>query len=280
MEKAAFDPVRFKEQERAGFNFVAQRYENAMRTVQAATEQLIKLGNLEAGMRVLDVATGPGLIALRAAQLVGASGSVVGIDIAEEALAIALQRANEQNLGLRVSFEVEDAEALSFEDHSFDRVFCGMALMHFPDPDAALRQFKRVLKPGGKLVASVWGEEKEAPFIAVALQTLKRNLPPPKIERPSMFRFGRADTLTQLVEAAGFTQVQTEQIKLEYRFPDAPAYWQTFLDAAGITAIALARQSEEVRTHLEKDVATDLEPFRAEPGYYLPSMIRAVVATA
>ncbi len=279
MEKSAFDPARFKEQERAGFNFVAQHYENTMSMGRPAIERMIALAELEPGMRVLDVATGPGLVARRAALEVGLSGSVLGVDIAEEALEVARQRAAEKNL-LQLTFQVADAEALGMEIDGFDRVFCSMGLMHFPHTEKALAEFKRVTKPGGKLLASVWGEESEAPFLTVALATLARNFPPPKVERPSMFRFGKPEVLTKLIEEAGFGQVYTEPVKLERIVPDAASYWRSFLDAAGITTIALAKQPAEVQAHLAKDVAIDLEPYRQEDGYHLVSTVLVVSAVA
>jgi ubiquinone/menaquinone biosynthesis C-methylase UbiE len=279
VEKAAFDPVRFKEQERNGFNFVAERYETAMRVARPAVERLFALAELEEGLHVLDVATGPGIVARQVARLVGSGGSVVGVDLAEEALEKARQRAAAENL-LQVKFEVADAEALGFEAQSFDRVFCSMALMHFPYPEKALLEFKRLLKPGGKLLASVWGEEGTAPFIEVALATLARNFPPPKVTRPSMFRFGKAEVLEKLVQEAGFRQVQVESVALKINLPDAATYWHTFLDAAGITAVVLAKQSPEMRAHLEKDVALDLAPYYKDLGYYLESVIMVVSAIA
>lgn len=276
MEKVAFDPVRFKEQERNGFNFVADRYEAAMTIASPAVERLLTLAELEVGQDVLDVATGPGIIARQVAHLVGPGGRVVGIDLAENALEKARAQATAENL-TQVTFEVADAEALGFEDHRFDRVFCAMALMHFPQPEKALLEFRRVLKPKGKLLASVWSEE--APFISVALATLTRNFPPPKVERPSMFRFGKAAVLAKLVQEAGFQQIEVESVTLRISFPDPASYWRNFLDIAGITTVVLTKQPPEVREHLEKDVALDLAPYHKNSGGYdLESRIMIVSA--
>lgn len=279
MEKQAFDPARFKEQERAGFNYVADRYEQTLEVTRPVIDRMITLAELEAGMRVLDVATGPGIIARRVGQLVGLSGSVLGVDIAEAALEQARQKAAAEGL-LQVTFEVADAENLPYESEGFDRVFCSLGLMHFPDAEKALQEFKRVLKPGGKLVVSVWAEEDKAPYISVALRTLSRNFPPPKVERPSMFRFGNPQMLAKMVEDAGFFMAQTEPVTLDFYFPNAASYWQKFLDTAGITAIALAKQPPEVQVHLAQDVATDLAPYQQPDGYHLLSTLMLVSATA
>jgi len=278
MDKPAFDPARFKEQERAGFNLVAQRYEAAMHMLQPAVVRLLALAELEPGMAVLDVATGPGTVARQAARLVSPGGKVLGVDIAEAALEQARRQAAAETLTQVVSFEVADAENLPFEAASFDRVLCSMGLMHFPNTAQALAEFKRVLKPGGKLVAAVWGEEAEAAFVAVAAQNLSRNFPPPKVERPSMFRFGKAEVLEKLVADAGFSQAKAEAVRLEATYPDAASYWGKFLDVAGITTVSLMKQSTEVREHLEKDVAKDLAPYQTSSGYHLTSTIMLISA--
>lgn len=275
--KPAFDPARFKEQERSGFNFVADRYEEATLNFGPAITRMLDLAAVQPGDRVLDVATGPGMVARVAGRAVGATGQVVGVDIAEQSLEVARRKAAEEGLG-QVTFEVQDAENLSLPDASFDKVFCSMGLMHFPAPEKALAEMHRVLKPGGKLVAAVWGEAEKSPFIQVALTTLARVFPPPKVERPSMFRFGQPAILEKLVLYAGFSQAQAEEVVTEFSATSPSGYWQQFLDAAGITAVALAKQSVEVQENLKKEVATDLAPYLQDGVYHLDSVLTVVVA--
>jgi ubiquinone/menaquinone biosynthesis C-methylase UbiE len=275
--KPAFDPARFKEQERSGFNFVADRYEEATLNFGPALTRLLNLAALQPGDRVLDVATGPGIMARIAARAVGASGQVVGVDIAEQSLEVARRKAAEEGLA-QVTFQVEDAENLTLPDDTFDAIFCSMGLMHFPAPEKALLEMRRVLKPGGKLLAAVWGEAEKAPFIQVALNTLARTFPPPKVERPSMFRFGQPAVLEKLVSDAGFTDAHAEEVTVEFSADSPAAYWQQFLDAAGITAVALAKQPQEVQDNLKKEVETDLAPYLKDGVYSLDSVLTVVLA--
>jgi ubiquinone/menaquinone biosynthesis C-methylase UbiE len=273
--KSNFDPAKFKEQERAGFNLVANHYEEATEAIRKpVVTRMLELADLQPGLSLLDVATGPGSLAREAARKLG-SGQVLGVDIAEDALEVARQRAASEGLDF-VSFQVEDAENLSLPDNSFDRALCSLGLMHFPHPEKALAEIRRVLKPGGRLVASVWGEAQEAPLIQVALQTLARNFPPPKVERPSMFRFGQPAILEQLVSEAGFAQVKTEKVLVKAESDSPAVYWRRFLNTAGITAVALSKQPPEVQTHLEKDVEKDLAPYRRGDRYDLTSAIMLV----
>ena len=275
--KTSFDPARFKEQERSGFNFVADRYEEATLNFGPAITRMLDLATLHPGERVLDVATGPGMVARIAARAVGTTGQVVGVDIAEQSLEVARQKAAGEGLG-QLTFEAQDAENLTLPDNSVDKVFCSMGLMHFPSPEKALAEIYRVLKPGGKLVAAVWGEAHKSPFIQVALTTLARTFPPPKVERPSMFRFGQPAVLEKLVSAAGFSQAAAEEVGIEFTASEPAGYWQQFLDAAGITAVALAKQPVEVQERLKKEVATDLEPYLKDGVYHLDSTLIVVVA--
>lgn len=279
MEKVAFDPARFKEQERKGFNFVANRYEDAAIGTLPARERLVILAELKEGMQVLDVATGPGLVARQAAALVGTTGSVIGVDIAEEALEVARQKATEEKL-LQVSFEVADAEALQFADQSFDRVFCSQGLMHFAQAEKAAREFKRVLKLGGRLVASVLGEESLFPFITVATSNLARNLPPSLTERPSVFRYGKPEAFEQLIKEAGFEDVHIEPVTMKLIMPTAEFYWHTFLSAAGFVSVALTKLPPELQAHLEQDVEKDLRPYQTDSGYELDNTLLLVRANA
>jgi ubiquinone/menaquinone biosynthesis C-methylase UbiE len=114
--------------------------------------RVIALARLMPGERVLDVATGTGIVACQAAINVGPTGTVMGIDLSDSMLAAAQAKANRAGLNDQVGFRKMDAEALAFKKESFDAVLCLFALLHFPNPLVALREMLRVLRPGGKLV--------------------------------------------------------------------------------------------------------------------------------
>jgi ubiquinone/menaquinone biosynthesis C-methylase UbiE len=118
---------------------------HSWRTVANSASYLVP--HLRPGLRVLDVGSGPGTITLDLARLV-APGAVVGIDASEQIVANATGLATDNDLH-NVTFQVGDAYALDFEDASFDVVHAHQVLQHLADPVAALREFRRVLKPGG-----------------------------------------------------------------------------------------------------------------------------------
>ena len=118
-------------------------------------ERIAALAEFQPGDRVLDIGTGTGIMALHAANQVGASGRVTGIDLSEGMLAHARAKADQAKLSGRVEFRRMDAENLEVDAASFDTAVSLFALRHFPNPDAALAQMHKALRPGGRLVVAV-----------------------------------------------------------------------------------------------------------------------------
>ena len=268
-----FDSERHKREERAGYNLIAARYAESAALRAGLHAALIEAADLKPGQRVLDLASGPGVLAGEAAQRVP-GGLVVASDIAERALAEGRRRAPEDNL----LFAAADAERLTFADAAFDRVLCGLGLMFFPDAPRALAEMRRVLKPGGLAVFSVWSEEARAPLVACALQCIRRLLPPPRAERLSPFRFGRQALLRQTLAAAGFAGIELHVHSLSCAFESPQAYWQAFRDLAGGAAAGLARLPAETLTRLGEEVAQELAPCRQGGGYVVQSEVIIAVA--
>jgi ubiquinone/menaquinone biosynthesis C-methylase UbiE len=104
---------------------------------------------LQPGAQVLDIGCGAGADAFDLADRVGPSGHVTGVDISASLITEAIRRAVGRNLP--ITFEVGDAQALRFSDHTFDAVRTERMLMHVPDPEQALSEMARVLRPGGRM---------------------------------------------------------------------------------------------------------------------------------
>ncbi|MBI3744884.1 MAG: class I SAM-dependent methyltransferase, partial [Chloroflexi bacterium] len=157
-----------------------------------ATDVLIEAAQLRPGMRVLDIASGTGEPALSIATALGAKGEVVATDLTTEMLAVAEADAHERRLK-NVRFQQADAEALPFPDESFDRVTCRFGIMFCPRPGQALREMRRVLKPGGRVALVTWGPPDKNPFFATAMGPFMKRLPmpPPDPDAPSPFRFAQ-----------------------------------------------------------------------------------------
>lgn len=263
-----FDATLFKAIERRGYNLIAARYGLAAAARDRAHRALVSAAAIEPGHRVLDIASGPGTLAGLAAARTGRHGLVIATDIAEQALGVVRRDAES-----RIACAATDAEKLCLADGAVDRVLCGLGLMFFPHPGAALAEARRVLAPGGMLALSVWGPEAATPLVACALATLRRVLPPPKVARPSVFRFGDAALLAKALERAGFTGVSVAPVELDSAFADAASYWQAFLDLAGGAAWSLAQLPTARRDELAAAVAEELLPYRQGDGYRMASRV-------
>jgi ubiquinone/menaquinone biosynthesis C-methylase UbiE len=264
----SFDTKQFKRLERAGYDRIGPRYLAAAGARDGVASALLDAAVLVPGQRVLDLASGPGQLAHAAAGRVGADGLAIASDISLGQLACCP--------GLpRVA---ADGEALPFADASIDRVLCGLGLMFFPDADLALRECRRVLRPQGRIALSVWGPATEVPLVECALACMRRLLQPPKVTRPSIFRFGDADELNRRLASADFQIGEIRPYHFTLEFTDAAAYWQAFLDLAGGAAESLSRLPPEKRQALATGVADELAPYATAAGYRLTSVV--LIATA
>ena len=264
-----FDSVRHKRAEREGYNLIAERYLGAAPTRQRLTEALLDAAQLESGLDLLDLASGPGVMAQAALARIGA-GTVVISDIAERPLTLATAAAPAL-LGVAA-----DAESLPFATASFDRVLCSLGLMFFPQEGLALAEIRRVLRPQGRLAVSAWAAPGNVPLVECALACIARLLPPPKIARPSPCRLGAS--LPELLTESGFTQVEVKVCQLDFSFDNAAAYWQAFVDLAGGAASGLSRLPPDKLARFPVEVALELQPYRQGDVFQLSSKV--IIATA
>ena len=274
---SGFDSERFKANERAGFNRIAGRYLAGAAARQALQQALVELAAPAPGERILDLASGPCLLAADAAARIGDGGLVVASDIAEAMLACG-RDALAHEAPAPMVYCAADAETLPFADDCFDLVTIGLGLFILPDPSAALAEVRRVLVADGRVALSVWGPADTVPLISHAQACIARLLPPPRVPRPSVFRFGEAPVLARLLGDAGFGTTDITDYRLDCRFADAGDYWQAFLDLAGGAAEAIARLPEAVGRELADEVARDLQPCRDGDGYATSNRVLLALA--
>ena len=147
---------RQKRRDRETYDGVAATFERLSDLfTQPLAEWMAEAAEIGGEQRVLDVGTGTGIVALEAARRLAPGGRVLGIDLSPGMLARAEARARERGLSQRVAFAERDAESLGLDSESQDRVLSLFALLHFPDPAAALAEMHRVLRPGGVLVLAI-----------------------------------------------------------------------------------------------------------------------------
>lgn len=210
------------------------------RRLAPVVEGVIKRASLKPGEHVLDVGTGTGSAAVRAASLVAPTGRVVGIDISPDMLALAQQGAS--GLAIEnVSFREGPAEAIPADDAEFDVLVASLSFMYVIDRATAARESARVLRPGGRFIAAVWAAPERCDIVLFQ-QTAGRFAPPPPV--PGVGPGALADPstfLTQLADAGIDARVETET--LGFDFDDFGSAWEVL---AGVTTaqLPLERQQE------------------------------------
>ena len=183
------------------------------------SQRMIDLAEIGPGCRVLDLATGLGEPAASAAMCVGPTGCVDAVDSSAEMLALARERAS--GLGLRnIAFRELSVESLEYAEATFDAVFCRWGLMFVEDLPRNLVRLRRCLKPGGRLVATVWDAPDRAPTIGLSGQVLRRELGLPEPEDWTMTAFALSDVsgLERTVEDSGFTEVRGDWLAVVFSF--------------------------------------------------------------
>ncbi len=262
------DAAAHKAQTRGFFNMIAPDYDVAGCFAHFG-RRLVDVAGVEPGQRVLDVATGRGAVLFPAAERVGRAGEVVGIDLAEGMARAARDEATRR--GLAAQIRVMDAEHLDFPDAAFDRILCGFGVMFFPHVDQALAEFRRVLKPGGRLGVSTWRVSQTDDLAAVLTQL---GLMGPGGDA---LRFKEPADLERALVAAGFTNVRVLVDSATFRFADIEQYWQNargtglrrWLDPLD------AAQIERVKPAL----ADRLRPYRQSDGIHLVATALLAVAS-
>lgn len=134
--------------------------------------------SLKAGDRVLDVCSGSGGSAIPAAQLVGATGQVIAVDLAEQLIALAKAKAKQNQLE-NIEFHTADMLELGYPDQQFDAVICVFGIFFVPDMPAAVRELWRMVKPGGYLAITTWGQNLFEPANSIfwdAINTVRPDL--------------------------------------------------------------------------------------------------------
>ncbi len=290
------------------------RRQQAIRELGAPVSHwMVEAIDPQPGQRVLELAAGLGETGLLAAELVAPVGGVILSDQAEAMLEGARARAMELAL-TNVEFQVWNAEWIDLPVASVDAVLCRWGYMLMADPLAALRETRRVLRPGGRLALAVWDDLRANPWaLAPRLALIERGLvqaprggPDPSAgasaveeaqhgaaaghERetsalngyvPGPFALGNPEQVGEILAQAGFTEIAVEAIAVAQRHASFDAFWEMMLDISReLHDLVLSQPSEEIE-QIRASLAEHLAPHVAADGSLeVPGRTLAAVASA
>ena len=260
------DDQQRKAQIKKTFDTVAEGYgSTGMEFFHNAAAHLPRIFKLQGHEHVLDVATGTGIAAFMAADRVGPAGEVVASDISERM--VEAVRADAERRGItNMRFERVDAEDIAFPDASFDAVICVLGLMYPADPQQAINQIYRVLRPGGRAAVCVWGRRDHCGWNAVFPITDARVN---SDVCPLFFSLGAPGALEFAFEQAGFSGMEGERVELTLDFENAHAVCAAIF-AGGPVALAYSKFTPEVRDEVNAEFLDSVAPYRRGDGYDIP----------
>lgn len=241
------------------------------KALEASALEFLARVPIEPGTRVLDVACGTGQLAFPAA---AAGARVTGIDITPKLIEQARARADAE--GVDIQFDEGDAEALPYEDASFDLVISLIGAMFAPRPEVVAAELIRVCRPGGRIVMGNWTPEG---FIGSFFKTVGKYLPPPAAI-PSPLGWGSEEIVRERLKD-GIVDLQLTQRDYAFRYPFPPTdvveYYRTYF---GPTNRAFAALDENGQAALQQDLVAlwTANNLSSNGSTYLEAGILEVVA--
>ncbi len=235
--------------------------------------------DIAADQQHLDIAAGTGEPGLSVARL-APNGRVVLTDLVAEMLEIAARQARAQGLA-NVETKVCSADDLPFNDATFDSVSVRFGYMFFPDVAQATAEFARVLKPGGRLCASVWVKPEENPWTAIAMEAIATEavLAPPDPDKPNMFRSAAPRYVSALYERAGLRDVAEWDVGVELVTQSPAQYWDMISEHVSLAVAALQQVDELARERIRANAIANVRAFEKDGKVRVPGMARCIVGT-
>src|SRR4051812_1644321 len=228
---------------------------------------LVDALRLSPGQTVLELACGPGETGLLAAERVRPGGKLIATDAAEPMVELVRERAAQ--LGLDdVEARVMDAEWIDLPTASVDAVVCRWGYMLLADPGAALRETRRVLRPGGRVSLAAWSEAKRNPWASVlGAELVARGLMErPEPGAPGQFAWADPQLIRTHLEDAGFVDPQVETVDFAFTYADLDAWWDVQLDLGPMLAPTVQKMTPGERDDLREALDAKLAPHVREDG--------------
>lgn len=280
------DPSEFRRASLERWARVAAGWGTHRSAIQAAAEPvshwLVDAIEPQPGHRVLELAAGPGDTGFLAAELIAPGGTLISSDAVEEMVEQARARAAQLGIS-NVEFRTIDAEWIDLPTADLDGVIGRWAYMLLADPATALRETRRVLRPGGRVALAAWTGPADNPWAAAPVAELVAMgaIEAPDLDAPNLFAFRDPRRIEQLLEDAGFTDVAIEQIPIVFRYASLDDWWDTQLDISTRLASGVGALTPAQRDDLRDAIDARLEQYVAGDGSVaLPGRTHVAAASA
>jgi ubiquinone/menaquinone biosynthesis C-methylase UbiE len=249
---------KIRDQQKVNWNkFSAgwKKWENfAMNFLKPVGDEIISMIKPKDGEYILDVAAGTGEPGLTIAAMIP-NGKVMITDLAEAMLEV-----SRENIAKR---KIKNAETVAcdvcempFDDNTFDAISCRMGFMFFPDMLMAAKEMARVLKPGGRVAASVWNVAEKNNWMTTVMDPIKRILQPPPAPpgSPGMVRCAGKGIMTGLFQQAGLNNIAEKELSGQLYFDNPQAYWDFHFEVSAPVVGALSKADDETKNIIKKEV--------------------------
>jgi SAM-dependent methyltransferase len=233
------------------------------------------------GQTVLEVAAGPGETGFLAAERLGPEGKLISTDL-NEAMVDAARRGAETRGLTNVECRVMDGQQMDLPDDSVDGVLSRFAIMLMPEPDRAVAEIRRVLRPGGRLAYGVWGPfDRNGWLTHLVGALLQHGVAPPgdPFGPGGPFSLPDAQKNRELATGAGFTDVEVVEFEGTMEYADLDDYFTVQTAVSGPVSGLVAAMSEDEKAQIKETLAEMTASFRTDTGgYRFPTLSLGVTA--